>query len=280
MKVDVYGSCRVFEAMKILENIGLVQLINIQGDFYTHTISEVIQKNKIIKKELLLEYDDFKYLIADSKNARKIYDDLVSKTSASLICNSSEFIVIEISSLKENIIDNNIYSQLGLYDLYKRNILNRSQYLKFCNVEEYTLNENEFNLKLIELEKLFKGKKIILVGYIQPEDIVIKNRELINIYLDEFSKNKENFFFLNPNSFINSFKYDEIMLNSTHYNNSFFPEVAKKLSEILFFDDYEIIKSLINYSFYDKKAESYLLENITEEYFNIFYKLRLQYEFK
>lgn len=232
MKINCYGSCRVFEPLELLSQYQLVDIYSYKAKWYTHSPFETLQKHEMLSEAKSFNFSDFKYLIADVNRAKDLYVQLGSLIEYRDYVLNSSITIIEISSLKA-LVNNAVdlkYQHLGLYNEFKRNAVKGYDKFESSFVQS---NEKEFYTCLNTLIDKVGPSKCLIVGYIETG---APARELINKLLNEICEEKGCFFF-NPTSLLAQYDKDSIMINDTHYQPSFFNIIASKLCEYIFFKD-------------------------------------------
>lgn len=229
MKLNCYGSCRVFEPLDLLARYQLIDAYKYKAKWYTHSPFETLQKHKILTGEIDFCFSDFKYLIADTNKVDKLYAQLKDFKKHRDYVIDSDFTIIEISSLKA-LVNKTVdleYQHLGLYNEFKKN--NLKGYAGFENSFIQSTSD-EFYASLEVLIDKIGAKKCLIIGYIETG---APARKLINELLCEIS-NKKGCFFFNPTTVLEKHELTDVMLNDTHYNPPFFNILAAKLCEFIF----------------------------------------------
>jgi hypothetical protein len=251
IRVITYGSCRVFEPILLLKGLGCIKATELLGKWYTHTTKETIQKSLILDCLKPVPLHIMPLIMADHTKCKAVHDDIESKFQKSAkgrYNNPGDVILIEISSIKEVIIGDYI-GQIGAINDIKHNKSNLSKesFAVLSQASQVTQTADELYNDLTELHKMFGNKKMILVSHFnidaQDGSGKIASRQMISEVLQKFST-ENNIDYFDPTPIIKKAGQSNALHNSTHYKDSFFPEIAEELSKLIFGKAPEIISKL------------------------------------
>lgn len=227
-KISFYGSCRIYEPLLILKKMNLFHMYPYPGKWFTHSLPEVVQKNQQLSGSKDYGYENFKCFTADYENSHDIYKDTLSPESLGFH-SEKDVVVVEVSSIKELLIDDSgddVYGQLSLYNNRKK--LELDHKIHQSKITKHDRQALEYWLEKTIQE--FEGKDILFIGFVEiGEKVVDKSRKLINNVLSNFCAERGIKFF-NPTECVNKYGgYKEVMFNSTHYKSWFFPVIANEI---------------------------------------------------
>ncbi|WP_147361091.1 hypothetical protein [Colwellia sp. RSH04] len=252
--LTVFGTCRVYEPCKLLEDDNYLTLNNKMVYGYTHTTKELLQMLKLLDDDfecegLLLELlikniEHFEY--SRNKNFEESDSVIIEVSSIRLFSVNGIYLRSNLlfAFIKSSIADCEIFWK----DLISQRLRSIGEYtlVKELSQEELTILENvksEIQTKesfLSDLEEIYKyiniNQKVTFVSHfdmkVRNSDVRVPERVLIKEWLSEFSDKVYSTFF-NPRFLLEEYGYEKGLLDNAHYTKEFEKELSKLYLDLI-----------------------------------------------
>jgi len=253
--VTVFGTCRVYEPIKILADLGNVSLNNDMVFGYTHTTKELLQMLKLQSGEFDCDKQTRKFIVKKIEHY---------ETAKNKHFKDSQVTFIELSSLRLFSL-NGVYLRSNLIYWFLNTLLSDAEV--FWNdvihqrkkpISDYSTlkelsDEEKFVIKnitckiqtqddfLADLEEIYtyipKGQQLVFVSHF---DMKVKNSEVrvperVNIYkwLKEYCEKKRKNHIFNPRYLLEEYGYGNGLLDNSHYTKRFETELSSTFMNLL-----------------------------------------------